>query len=195
MLKQQRSVDTRDALLSGAARAFARYSYSATRLRHIAAESGVSEGALYFHFGTKAEIAKAIVAEQQDRMTAVLAEVEESGSPAFDKLVLLTTRLADLIATDEIVQGGTRLASETDEEIAAGVRDPYFEWIVIVRALIERGVQDGSIRADVDPETAAEYINSVFVGTQVLSGLADRWATFSERLGRLLPYWTATLRA
>lgn len=76
-----------------------------------------------------------------------------------------------------------------------GVRDPYFEWIGIAGAFIERGAQDGSIRADVDAGAAAEYVNALFVGCQVISGLADGWASFPERFERLIPLWSADLRA
>lgn len=194
-LKQQRSIETREALLKGAARAFSGLSYSGARLRGIAADSGISEGSMYFHFGTKAELAKAVLAEQQERMTGVLAEIELEAGTALEKLVLLMTRLAELIATDDIVQGGIRLASDPNLEVAAEARDPYFEWIAIVYSLIERGTQDGSIREDVDPATAAEYANSVFVGAQVLSGLEDGWASFSTRIERLVPFVTRELSA
>lgn len=194
-LKQQRSIETRGALLEGAARVFARLSYSATRTRHIAAESGISEGALYFHFGPKVDIAKAVLAAQQERMTAVLAEVDELDATALDKLVALATQLADLIATDDVVQGGIRLADQTDQELAADAREPYSEWVRIARSLIVRGIADGSVRPDVDVDVAAEYFNSVFVGAQVLAGLSDAWASLPRRIERLAPLLVETLGA
>lgn len=187
-LKQQRSIETREALLSGAARVFSDLSYSGTRLRTIANESGISEGAMYFHFGTKAELANAVLAEQQERMTEVLASMQEEEGDALDKLVLLMNRLAVLISTDRIVQGGIRLAADPNVEITADVRDPYFEWIAIAQSLIEEGLQDGSIRAGVVPAAAAEYANALFVGAQVLSGLEDGWASFPSRIDRLAPF-------
>ncbi|WP_433674822.1 ScbR family autoregulator-binding transcription factor [Microbacterium gorillae] len=187
-LKQQRSIETREALLSGAARVFSDLSYSGTRLRTIANESGISEGAMYFHFGTKAELANAVLAEQQERMTEVLASMQEEEGDALEKLVLLMNRLAVLISTDRIVQGGIRLAADPNVEITADARDPYFEWIAIAQSLIEEGVRDGSIRADVVPAAAAEYANALFVGAQVLSGLEDGWVSFPSRIDRLTPF-------
>lgn len=194
-LKQQRSIDTREAVLTGAARAFARLSYSGTRLRDIALESDVSEGAMYFHFGTKSEIAAAVLATQQERMTAVLVDVEQTSGRALDKLRLLVRRLAELFATDEIVQGGTRLINELDEPVSVRAREPYFEWIRIGRSLIEHGIGDGSIRADLDVDAATEYLNSLFVGAQVLSGLDDQWASLPRNIERLLPFLVEPLKA
>lgn len=194
-LKQQRSVETRDALLVSAAKAFAEHSYSGARLRSIATDSGISEGAMYFHFGTKAELATAVLNEQQRRMTGVLESIDSESGTGLDKLVLVITRLAELIAEDSVVQGGIQLASDPKIEIADAVRDPYFQWIGIGRSLVERGIEDGSIDSKADAEAAAEYANALFVGAQVLSGLEDNWASFPARMGRLIPFLRAELGA
>ncbi|HKT56294.1 MAG TPA: TetR/AcrR family transcriptional regulator [Microbacterium sp.] len=192
-LKQQRSVETRDALLVGAARVFARLPYAEARHRDIASEAGVSEGSLYFHFGTKAEIANAVLAAEYERMTAVLADIEKGSDRALDKILLLMTRLGDLISRDEIVQGGIRLSGQPSGDYLESARDPYFEWEHFGRILIQRGIDDGSIRPDVDVAGSAEYINALFVGAQVLSGLEDSWASLPRRIGALIPLVTRAL--
>lgn len=179
--KQQRSVETREALLLGAARVFARMSYDRARLRDIAAESGISEGALYFHFGNKDQVASAILAAQQERMTVVLTDTMAGDGPAVEKLFRVMRGLGQLIASDEVVQAGVMLAGATSTE-AAEAHEPFFEWIRIARTLIRLGVDDGSITDTTDPETAAELVNYTFVGAQVVSGLADSWASLPRRL-------------
>lgn len=194
LLKQQRSIDTRNALLEGAARVFSRLSYGEARLRDIAAESGISEGAFYFHFGTKAEIAGAVLAEQQVRMTSVLVDVQGVSGTALDRLISLLEKQAVLISDDQIVQGGIRLAGNTSPEIVDNVTAPYFEWVQIVRALIKQGIEGGSVRLEVDVDAAAEMVNSLFVGAQVLAGLADSWASLPRRIDRLVPSVRELLR-
>lgn len=188
ILKQQRAIVTRDAIVEGAAKVFARLAYAEARLRDISEESGISEGALYFHFGTKTEIAAAVLSAQQDRMTAVLTEVMDGPGTALDKLTSLARRLADLIATDVIVQGGIRLAGQPSAEPIEGAREPYFEWIRIGQTLIAAGIDDGSIRADTDVDSAAELVNALFVGSQMLAGLADSWTSLPRRIETLKPY-------
>ncbi len=193
-LKQQRSIDTRDALLEAGSVVFARQGYSASRLRDIAMESGVSDGSIYFHFGNKADIALAILESQQARMTEMLATVEASNERGLDKVLALTRKMAELIASDTVVQAGIQLAGDTSLELAKAVSKPYFEWIQIVRTLIEDGIEDGSIRPDVDVDASAELINVVFVGAQVLSGLEDRWTSFPARHERVIHSWLDPLR-
>src|SRR6202042_3612349 len=48
------ATETRERLLRAAADAFARQGYDGTRVADIAASAGVSNGALYAHFGSKA---------------------------------------------------------------------------------------------------------------------------------------------
>jgi len=186
-LKQQRSIETRDALLAGAARTFARLPYAVARQRDIAAESGMSEGSLYFHFGTKADIANAVLAAQQERMTSVLTGLREDNGTALEKLAKLMRLLAALIAEDEVVQGGIRLSGQPSSDYTVSARDPYFEWERTGSSLISEGVADGSIRADVDVDREAELINAVFVGAQVIAGLEDNWKSLPRRIERLIP--------
>jgi len=156
-------------------------SYDRARLRDIAAESGISEGALYFHFGNKDQVASAILSAQQERMTAVLADTMAGDGLAVEKLFRVIRGLGQLIASDEVVQAGIMLAGGTSTE-AAEAHEPFFEWIRIARTLIRLGVDDGSITDTTDPEAAAEFVNYAFVGAQVVSGLADSWASLPRRL-------------
>lgn len=48
--------ETRERLLSAAAEVFAEHGYDGTRVADIAAAAGVSNGALYAHFGSKADL-------------------------------------------------------------------------------------------------------------------------------------------
>lgn len=180
--KQQRAVETREALLLGASKVFARASYSSARLKDIADASGISEGALYFHFGNKAEVAAAILSAQQERMTAVLTECLAGPGDGLQKLFNVMQGLGQLMASDEVVQAGITLASEPTGDWASAATDPYFEWIRIARTLLQLGIEDGSVRTDVDVESTAQFANYAFVGAQVIGGMSDSWASLPVRL-------------
>ncbi|MFG6404062.1 TetR family transcriptional regulator [Microbacterium sp. P04] len=180
--RQQRSIATREALLLGAARVFAHMPYSQARLRDISQASRISEGALYFHFGTKAQIAEAVLSAQQDRMTSTLAGTLTGPQNGLQKLFTVMSDLAALMASDEVVQAGIKLANEPSPDLASAAHDPYFEWIGIARSLLEDGVADGSVTSDLDVSSAAEFLNYAFVGAQTLAGMADRWKSLPERM-------------
>jgi len=66
------AADTRDRLLRAAADVFAERGYDGTRVADIAAAGGVSNGALYAHFGSKAEL---LVAALRTHGRRVLADM------------------------------------------------------------------------------------------------------------------------
>jgi len=62
---QSRAAETRTALLEEAARVLSQKARAEARLKDIAAAAEVSERALYFHSGSKDEIASAVLQAQQ----------------------------------------------------------------------------------------------------------------------------------
>lgn len=185
---QERSVSTRAEILEGAARVFSRLTYAEARLKDVADESVISAGSMYFHFGNKVDLARAILQMQQERMTAALTEILDAKMTGLSSLLALTDRLGQLIATDVIVQAGIKLGMQPGTGVETDARDPYFEWIEIAASLINQGIDDTSINPTLDVTAAAEYVNVVFVGAQVLSELEDSWASLPGRMQRMKPH-------
>ncbi|WP_170285761.1 TetR/AcrR family transcriptional regulator [Microbacterium rhizomatis] len=185
---QERSISTRAELLDGAARVFSRLTYAEARLKDVADESGISAGSMYFHFGNKVDLAQAILQVQQERMTAALTEVLEQELTGLDALLAIADRLSQLIASDITVQAGIKLGLQPGTGLDADANGPYFEWIRITESLIRQGGEDGSIKPELDAAAAAEYVNVVFVGAQLLSEIEDTWASFPERFQRVRPH-------
>jgi AcrR family transcriptional regulator len=190
---QERSISTRAALLEGAARVFSRMPYAEARLKDVSDEAGVSQGSLYFHFGNKADIAGAVLQVQQERMTSVLAQVQGRTVKGVDALLALMDALAEMIASDVVVQAGIKLGMQPGTGLESEAKGPYFEWIEIAATLIRQGVEDGSVSQAVDVTSAAEYVNVVFVGAQVLSELQDSWQSFPDRIRRMRPHIVGVL--
>jgi AcrR family transcriptional regulator len=64
---------TRGELLRGALAAFARHGLRRATMQDVAAAAGVAKGTLYNHFRTKDDVARALLAAELDRLTAVAA--------------------------------------------------------------------------------------------------------------------------
>ncbi len=86
------SADTRGRLLQAAADVFAERGYDGTRVADIAAVAGVSNGALYAHFGSKADL---LVAALRTHGRRVLADMfaADPGRPVTDLLLDIGRRL------------------------------------------------------------------------------------------------------
>ena len=76
-----RRAATRAALISSARELFTEHGYARTGLDQIVANAGVTRGALYHHFGSKAELFAAVVAAVDDELAeAVVAAALEASS-------------------------------------------------------------------------------------------------------------------
>lgn len=184
--KRANGIETQKIILDAAGRVFSRIAYPEARLKDIAEEGGISQGSLYFHFGNKDDLARAVLTVQQERMHAVLADSVNSAGSTYDQLRSLFRGLAKVIANDPLVQGGIRLSMQPVAELEPDSRSPYLEWVKIARDLIVKGIQDGSLHMSVDPDSAAETLNELFIGAQVLSGMEDGWKSLPGRVERQL---------
>jgi AcrR family transcriptional regulator len=72
--ERRRTQDVRAALLTSAARLFARHGFARTTTREIADDAGVAETAVYRHFGSKQELFVAAVVAPFERFSAHYAE-------------------------------------------------------------------------------------------------------------------------
>src|SRR5437879_5437908 len=63
MARQARAIQTRRQILDAAGRVFDRLGYESATITEILAQAGVTKGALYFHFDSKEELARGVLAE------------------------------------------------------------------------------------------------------------------------------------
>ena len=78
---------TRAALVTEARRRFARQGYAAVGLAEIVAAAGVTKGALYHHFGSKAALFQAVVQQVQQEVADRVAAAAEAHARPWDQLV------------------------------------------------------------------------------------------------------------
>jgi len=172
MVRQERAEVTRSAILDGAARAFDAEGYHGTSLGDIVKEAGVTKGALYFHFGSKEELAQALVDEQ----FSALESVTDTPKPGVQTVIDIVHTMARLLVADVRVRAGIRLV--IDQSSKAGlVSEPYTRWIELFRECLVQAQQRGDVKADLDPGRVARLIVGSWTGmqlsSQVLSGRAD----------------------
>jgi AcrR family transcriptional regulator len=82
MATQKRAEVPRRVLLHAAAEVFTRHGYADTKLSEILAQALATKGALYFHYGSKEELARAVIEEGTQRFTLVCTPYLDSRTPA-----------------------------------------------------------------------------------------------------------------
>lgn len=164
---EQRSRDperTRARLIECAFREIRERGFEGASLDRILADTGVTKGALYHHFGSKAELLHAVIDEAiagmiEERWLAALARSEDPISELRAGIVGTAGSL-----TDEDIAWGcplnniTQEMAATDDELRAHVERLYSGWRDSIAAALERGQKAGNVRGDVDPAGAAAFI-------------------------------------
>lgn len=191
-MKQQRAIATRDALVLSASRVFAAAGYRAATLSQISADAEVTQGALYFHFRSKQDLAAEVIRRQHQLSIAVGASCLQSSTSGIEGMVLLSGALATQIQSNPIVQAGLRLSTESAADLADASVTPYVEWISTSRLFIEKAAAQQELVGGLDVDMAAEVIISSFSGTQFVSVALSGGTDLIDRLVRM---WTVLLPA
>ncbi|WP_348788738.1 ScbR family autoregulator-binding transcription factor [Leifsonia sp. NPDC080035] len=190
MVKQSRALVTRDAIVRGAAEVFRDRGYGLASIADIASAAGMTKGALYFHFASKDELARAVIHEQHQRTMAASAEIVAEGRPALETMVLLSRSLAHQLLEDPVVQAGIRLTTDVSTS-AEPVVEPYEDWFRTGEELFRRGIEEGDVAPTVDPAMLGHFLSPAYTGVQLVSetltGRADLLRRVRELWIVLLP--------
>lgn len=182
---QQRARETRASVLLAAARVFDAHGYAGASIDQIAQEGGLTKGALYFHFESKADLALAVVEANYEIWQRLQAEGEARGLPPLAHIGVLLREVAVCFRDDVIIRGGMRLNADY-EAIAAPLPVPFSNWIEYFTPLLTDAQLQGDVRADIDAAGLARVIVSGFFGVQlVCERLSDR----AEVVERTEDWW------
>jgi TetR/AcrR family acrAB operon transcriptional repressor len=152
---------TRQKLLKAALVVFSRQGYADTRLEDIAEEAGVTRGAIYHHFGSKAELYNALAKESSEKVMPVINEALVEGGTALEILKRVLVRTLVYVETDPEFRAINELVlfkTGVTPEMADGMKkkiEGTRQMVNFVAQTIEQGIRVGDIRRDIEAKDAA----------------------------------------
>ena len=184
------AAETRERLLRAAADVFARRGYDGTRVADIAVAADVSSGALYAHFGSKADL---LVAALRAHGPRLLAEVlaADPGRPITDLLLLIGRRLPRRRDARGYLIVEALVAARRDEDVARPMRDYVGERGDWLAELVRVAQADGELDPSLSPNALAHFCLLLAMGSALITpdlhGVGEQeWAAL---LTRLVPPW------
>ncbi|MDO0914696.1 ScbR family autoregulator-binding transcription factor [Streptomyces sp. DT2A-34] len=176
--KQERAIQTREAIIRAAAEVFDQYGFAGASISRILRRAGVTAGALYFHFGSKEGLAKAVMNAQPDTIVPLLH------SQGLQRLVDITLLWARRLQADPLLRAGVRLTGEQD---SFGLRDssPYQEWSQIMEDCLRVAQEKGELQAGVEPWEFAELVVEACTGMQMYAAAKSGRADLPDRVVRM----------
>ncbi|BCL28476.1 ScbR family autoregulator-binding transcription factor [Streptomyces aurantiacus] len=192
MAQQERAVRTRNALIESAAELFSKYGFDVVSLSTISARAGVSNGALHFHFASKAALSAAVWEAAAQRLRQIThagaARGQAAGSGgALQVLVDTTHALLRGLRHDVILRAGFDL-SESPVPVAPGA-DLRRRWQAWVESLLAQAAKEGALARDVPPQDAAHAVVAATVGFGALGSRNAQWLSQSM----LTRFWALLL--
>lgn len=181
--RQQRAVKTREAIIYAAAHVFDECGYSGASISKIMEHAGVTQGGMYFHFKSKQQLAREVIAKQQEFVAFPM------GDPGLQRLIDLTFFMAHALQSNVLVRASVRLAVEQGE---FGTPDPtaYHEWVDHLCYFLYGARERGELLDEVDEREFATLLTGAFAGMQIYSNIASGRADLFDRL---VVFWKFTL--
>ncbi|EME61918.1 MULTISPECIES: ScbR family autoregulator-binding transcription factor [Rhodococcus] len=172
MARQVRAEVTRESVVRGAAEIFMNLGYANASLNEIIQESGVTKGALYFHFASKEELARGVVDAGFARLAEAAVATINDRTPALETLIELSVLTVDLSRNDPVVRAMFRLAVEIGDYRGTG--DRLFDtWLATMRDLAKRALAEGDLNEDVDPDMVGLFLLQVLTGVRMVAAALD----------------------
>ena len=179
---QERAERTRAAILDAAAAEFDEHGYAGAHLDRIVARTGATKGAVYFHFRSKLDIARALVAEKYTNWPVLVADVTSTGLRGFAAAEELTQRVAALFVADVRVRAAMKLSQTV---LPPPVDDnPYDRWVDLVAVFVQQAVDDSGTTG-IDAREVATVAVHGFFGAYMIAdelGRLDRLPADVHRL-------------
>jgi len=179
--------ETRERLLDAAARVFELKGYEGATVAQIAREAGVSSGAIYAHYASKAELLADALRAHAERATAAVLP-PGTRADAVELLIALGTRLGTRGPQAGRLLAEALLAARRDAELAQVLATALHEREQVTARLLARGQDAGQLSNEVSPEAAARFALMLGLGSMLVRTLdlpatdPDDWATFIRRI-------------
>lgn len=169
--------------------------YRNTSIDEIIATTQVTKGAFYYHFKTKDEMGLAIINElMKPMMKSSFIEPFQDDSNPLDTIYNLVYSL--LMENDALkVEYGCPASNFTQEmapwntEFTKVLNDLSLQWESSMIAAIEKGKQDGRIRAEVNAKEIAVFVISGYWGVRNLGKLENSKSVYLIYLKGLKSYF------
>ncbi len=151
----------RRTILKAAKKLFFKKGLESTTMDEVAEKAELSKGTLYLYFQSKEILALSIIKETSDLLNREIRAAADSGKSGIQRIIDITEALTDFFRKrrkefqffrymDSITAS---LGSEND--ILLDWKSGVEELIQVVLAVVLEGMEDGSIRKDVEPDRAA----------------------------------------
>ena len=160
------SAETRAKIVDAARRSFADHGYEATTNRMLAAEIGITPGAIYHYFDSKLDIYRAVLEEVQQRVYDGFEVAEASEDSFLGKLRAIYERAHELNRADASLArflGSARVDRLRNPKLSKSLGSADARGEGFFEAIVDRGITTGEVDK-ADRDAVVSFIRAFNVG-------------------------------
>ena len=186
------STETRNTLLEVARRCFAKEGYGATTNRSIAAEVGITTGAIYHYFPSKAELFAAVYAQVQNTVYDRFEEAVAAPGTLTERFGVALRAAVELNRNDSSLSGfvvAVPTELQRHPELIELIKPIRNRSTMFIGRLVADAVANGEFVDGVEPKAVEDLLAAVISGLAMFStvtGDEDRHAAAVRALQRFL---------
>jgi AcrR family transcriptional regulator len=162
------ATETRARLLRAAAEVFAERGYDGTRVADIAAAAGVSNGAMYAHFASKADLLVDALRTHGRRLLADLFAADPDRSIT-EMLLVIGRWLPRRRDASGYLIVEALVAARRDEDVATPMRDYIGERAGWLAGLMRVAQNEGEIDPGLSPDALAHFCLLLAMGSALIT--------------------------
>lgn len=160
--------DTRTAIMEATYDALVEHGYADLTIQTIADEFEKSKSLLYYHYESKEDILREFLGYLLEEFSTEVSTLELGENPEGDLLTVLDL----LLPTGSDAELRSLRLALLDLQLQAAYEATYREsmgqllsgLLNVIEEVIRAGIEDGTFRSDVDPESQAELLLAVITG-------------------------------
>lgn len=172
--QQERARRTRAAIVESAAVEFARSGYAAASLNQILERSNATKGAMYFHFGSKEDLARAVMRDAMIRYKRTTDRwMARTELEPLEILHGIVDEIGLRFQLDAVLRAEFRLIAEPDfyADVQTGAATG---WGQVGLVLAERAKERGDLRPDADVAKFTRVLGAALAGQRYMGDLLAR---------------------
>jgi len=186
--------DTRDRILDAAESLITRHGFTATSVEKILEEVGITKGAYFYHFKSKAEMARALIRRNADmdlgRMDEYAARARELTTDPLEALLVflgLYVEMFEGVDVDGPIPGCLFVSysaesTQFDAEVVEVLEHVIVAWRRKIAAWLDEAAAARPPAHDFDRDGLADMLTVVFEGSFVVARMARDPRVFVQQL-------------
>lgn len=182
-IKQENESTTKSTIFRAAAKLFAEKGYNGVSMREISERSGVTKPTIYYYFGSKEGIFKALIKEGLTYHTNDLKNIASLNVPAKQKLIeLMKRRFQICVRYPELSKFFLSLfVYSENKSIFKSFEKEANEHIQIFMNIFQDGIDSGEFGATANPQLAVQVFAGVLTHF-LLRYLVTKKETLNDQL-------------